>query len=314
MSSLPRKWTQEEDDFLRSNYFTLTRFEIAEKLGRTHPSVRKRCSSLCLNQKHPAWTDADTARILAWYAEKPANDLRLDELSVQMGRTKAFICRKARALGLTVVGRALSPASCKTIGTTAKARIAKNGHPRGALGMKHSPESLRKMSVSGKKAWASKTQTEIDARTDKAQATCMKNHGCLNPGAKYASNPYSRTKSGKREDLGGLFFRSAWEANYARYLNFLIERGQIQKWEFEPETFWFEKIKRGVRSYMPDFKIYRLDETSYFVEVKGWMDDKSKTKIKRMAIYHPKIELIVFDKTDYAKLKKQFAGVLPFWE
>ena len=36
-----------------------------------------------------------------------------------------------------------------------------------------------------------------------------------------ASNNYSRSKSGRRDDLGGLFVRSSWEANYARYLNFL---------------------------------------------------------------------------------------------
>jgi len=110
-----------------------------------------------------------------------------------------------------------------------------------------------------------------------------------------------------------MFFRSAWEANYARYLNWLQSRGDIERWEYEPETFWFEAIKRGVRSYTPDFKVFEKGGF-YFVEVKGWLDPKSKTKLKRMKKYHPGVNVVLFGQADYKSLSRQLGGVIPNWE
>ena len=58
--------------------------------------------------------------------------------------------------------------------------------------------------------------------------------------------PSASWKAGWRE-IGGqrIYARSRWEANYARYLEWLRANGSIAKWEHEPETFWFEGIKRG---------------------------------------------------------------------
>lgn len=92
-----------------------------------------------------------------------------------------------------------------------------------------------------------------------------------------------------------IYLRSSWELKYARYLQFLKERGVIADWLYEPETFWFNEIKRGVRSYLPDFKVIRLDGTHYWAEVKGYMDAKSKTKIKRFNKYYPNEELRIID-------------------
>ena len=93
---------------------------------------------------------------------------------------------------------------------------------------------------------------------------------------------YASCKSGWRE-IGGIrkYYRSRWEANYARYLEFLKVNGEIEKWEHEPETFWFEGIKRGVMSYLPDFRVTEKNGDIVFHEVKGWMDARSITKIKR---------------------------------
>ena len=38
-------------------------------------------------------------------------------------------------------------------------------------------------------------------------------------------------------------------------LEWLKKNKQIKKWEHEPETFWFEGIMRGCRSYLPDFRV-----------------------------------------------------------
>lgn len=106
---------------------------------------------------------------------------------------------------------------------------------------------------------------------------------------KYKSGWYT---IGDRE----IYFRSGWEYQYALYLQWLKEQGLIIEWEHEPKTFWFLNIKRGVRSYLPDFRVSRNDGTYFWAEVKGYMDSKSLTKLKRFQKYYPEHELIVIDK------------------
>jgi len=98
-------------------------------------------------------------------------------------------------------------------------------------------------------------------------------------------------------EIGGkrIFFRSRWEHEYAKHLERLKEVKAIKEWEHEPQTFWFEKIRRGTRSYLPDFKIIYWDESHSWVEVKGYMDNKSRTKIKRFRKYYPNERLVIVD-------------------
>lgn len=126
-------------------------------------------------------------------------------------------------------------------------------------------------------------------------------------------NPYSRTKSGKRADLGGLFVRSSWEANYARYLNWLIDQGEIHSWEYEADTFVFHGETRGAIHYTPDFKITERDGRIVYHEVKGWMDSKSKTKLKRMKKHYPDVKIIVIGEDEYKAISK-WKDLLPEWE
>lgn len=98
-----------------------------------------------------------------------------------------------------------------------------------------------------------------------------------------------------------IFFRSDWEYKFALHLQSLKSLGAIQDWDHEPQTFWFNAIKRGVRSYLPDFKVTNIDGSWYFVEVKGYMDAKSRTKIKRFRKYYPEEQLIVIDKEWFDK-------------
>lgn len=94
-----------------------------------------------------------------------------------------------------------------------------------------------------------------------------------------------RSYIGKRADLGGQFFRSCYEANAARYFNY-----KGWQWEFEPEYFVFEGIKRGQTTYIPDFRITRKkgkEKQVRWVEVKGYMDPASKTKLRRFKKFFP---------------------------
>lgn len=116
-------------------------------------------------------------------------------------------------------------------------------------------------------------------------------------------------------EIGGKrnFYRSRWEYRYALYLEFMKKHGHVTEWLHEPETFWFEGIRRGTNNYKPDFKVTFPSGNTEFFEIKGYMDSKSQTKIKRMAKYHPSITLRVIDgdwfKANAPILKK----VLPNW-
>lgn len=127
-------------------------------------------------------------------------------------------------------------------------------------------------------------------------------------------NRMGTRRGGRREDLDGLYVRSSWEANYARYLNWLQAHGEIRSWEFEPDTFEFHRIKRGTRFYTPDFKVTNNDGSVEYHEVKGWMNPASKTKLARMARYYPDVKLVLIDGPVYRTLARQLRGLIPTWE
>lgn len=127
-------------------------------------------------------------------------------------------------------------------------------------------------------------------------------------------NYATRCNGGKREDLGGLYVRSSWEANYARYLNWLIAQGQISKWEYEPETFEFHKITKGNKFYTPDFRITNIDGSIEYHEVKGWLDNDSKVKLNRFARYYPDIKLVLIDKPVYTAIARTMRPLIQEWE
>lgn len=119
---------------------------------------------------------------------------------------------------------------------------------------------------------------------------------------------------GKRQDLNNQYFRSRWEANYARYLNFMIKRGEVLRWEYEPKTFYFQGIKRGTISYTPDFKVYYPGNIYKWIEIKGYMDDRSKTRMKRMEKYFPDEPVEIIEVVRYKALSKAMKSIIPFWE
>jgi len=111
-----------------------------------------------------------------------------------------------------------------------------------------------------------------------------------------------------------IFFRSRWEFNYGLYLELLRNNGDVLSWEHEPETFWFEKIRRGVRSYLPDYRVTLKSGAVEYHEVKGWMDAKSMTKLKRMEKYHPHITIRIIQADWFRSNSKTLRAMLPQWE
>lgn len=289
------RWSDEEIEWLIKNYPLIGKDACAKYLNKTIDSLRMKTSRLGLKQNKDSeffreWQNR--AAISKIGKKRPAQALVLKNLHKQ-GKIK-----------ITESGK-------KILSEKMKKQIKTNGHPRGMKGKKHSNESKNKISIASSKTWENPDYilNQQDHRQNLSdRMSLMQKNGDLR-------NAYSRGKQGKRKDLENIYFRSSWEANYARYLNYLKSKKLIFKWEFEPDTFWFENIKRGIRSYLPDFKIWDTAYSEpYYVEVKGWMDSKSKTKIKRMKKYYPYIRLDVVEKKQYLEIKNKLSRLIPFWE
>ena len=171
-------------------------------------------------------------------------------------------------------------------------------------GKKHSPETLELLSAGLKERWAKATPGQ-------REAMLVALHNA--PARKPSGNVYSRTKSGKRADLDGLFVRSSWEANYARYLNWLVFQRQIAGWRYEPQTFEFP-VKRGNRSYTPDFEVTLPNGRIEWHEVKGWMDNNSRIKLERFARHYPQETLVLIDEKAYRSLARDVSMLIEGWE
>lgn len=123
------------------------------------------------------------------------------------------------------------------------------------------------------------------------------------------------SKKGKRhiESKGEIYLRSKWEANYARYLDYLLSEGRISQWEYEVDEFQFP-VKRGNRFYKPDFKVWNNEGEFFYVEVKGYLDNDSKVKLKRMAQYFPDIIIRVVQGDEMKKIHSLYRKHIPEWE
>ena len=268
-------------------------WRVAEQFGMCGQSVYERLTKAGVINHHNHLSDSDKQRLLNEYTDA-VDAGKLAELAASMGRSKTTLCRFARQLGLTrVAGRPTPWSTGPQAGERVRAGQKLHGHPRGMLGKRHSPESIQKMC------------------DGKIQALRMK----VEQGT-YAPERKNVTWRGGWREIGGKrnYYRSRWEANYARFLQWLKERGVIAEWEHEPEVFWFEAIRRGTRSYLPDFRVTETNGDIVYHEVKGWMDPRSKTKINRMKIYHPKVRLLVIDGPKYWSIYGKVAGLIPEWE
>jgi hypothetical protein len=218
---------------------------------------------------------------------------------------QALVMQKTRADGKLKKNEE----QCHAISSRVREWLETHEHPRGALGMKHTLETKLVLGKKSREAWIHMSDEKKDVRLAKNVATRIKN------GTIPSGRPNASWKAGWRE-IGGIekYYRSRWEANFARYLEWLRGLGEIKSWEHESKTFWFEKIRRGCVSYLPDFHIIEKSGTETYYEVKGWMDDRSATKIKRMALYYPEIQLIVVGRKEYREIEEKVAGLIDGWE
>jgi hypothetical protein len=123
------------------------------------------------------------------------------------------------------------------------------------------------------------------------------------------------SKSGFRTDLG-MYFRSTWEANYARYL-------KHYGLPIEYETHRFPVFKDGKIEfvYISDFAIGKD-----FIEIKGHADSENdwscnckrcirdKHKMNRLAEFYPNVNIKLMGKKEYYELATKYNKTIPFWE
>jgi hypothetical protein len=314
-------WTEVEIEYLRKNYLQQTRKTIGDHLGRSEKAVINKCNKLGLVNNNPI-SQEDTEAIRKWYEKHTGGKLNLDELAEKLGRNKATVCKVAKSLGLTDLNRTWHVPPKPKYATEEERREAvskyrkqawiDNPHPKGMLGKKHSDETKALLSELSKEAQKGVSKAEMDLRVEKALNTKMNRYGTLAPNSIKNGNAYSRSRGGTRKDLG-FYVRSSWEANYARYLNWLQKNGEILRWEYEPDEFEFP-IKRGTRFYIPDFKVFETSGAIVYHEVKGWMDAKSKTKLDRMSRHHPNVKVIVIDKAAYGSIARTLGKTIENWE
>lgn len=284
-----KRWTESETEFLRINYPTKGLVFCAENLGKRHSQIRDKASRMGLRQ------DKTSEFFIEWQRRAAAG---------KVGKKRPDQAEVIRLLHMEGKLKK-TPEQRAAISERVKRQWQEKPHPRGALGIKHSAETRDLLSKASLRRWETMTQEERDQHSIRASIN----------GAKNKNREGATWKAGWRE-FGGVrkYYRSRWEANYARYLQWLKEHGQIAAWEHEPETFWFDGIKRGCMSYLPDFRVTELSGDVAYHEVKGWMDDRSKTKIKRMAKYHPTIRLIVIDAKEYKLIAKKMSRIILGWE
>ena len=258
-------WTQEQIDWLIKNYPEKGKMFCAEYLQRSKSSIRWKASHLKLRQN----INSEFFNDWQYRAMKSKEGILRPEHSKLMSEYA-----KQGRLAITKPRTELQK---EEVGKRMRKWHKEHQHPKGMLGKTHTEETIKKLSKISKENFEKLSPLMREDRIEKTLKTRMKN-GNWNNHLK-SSNPYSRTVSGKRKDLDNMFFRSKTEANYARFLKM---QGLV--FEFEKKEFFFEKIKRGTRSYMPDFYIPSLDQ---YHEVKGWLDAKSITKLKRFRIFYP---------------------------
>ncbi len=327
--------------------------KVAKALGHAccAQTVKDRLNASGVELNQNRFSERERAVIRNYYATTPSEMFSLRDLAAKIGRGRISVALQASRMGVTRPRENPRPLSdearrkisevqrsvaarrgpretaaaliayvasgkngfrgkhhSEKIKATASSRskewLRKHGHPKGMLGKTHSDQAKEKISAAGLGR----------VRSQESVVKMLKTKEKM--GKLYPFGRRNISWKGQWVVVGDTRFyaRSRWEANYARYLEWLKSRGEVISWEHEPKTFWFEGVKRGVCSYLPDFSVVRPGGLVEYHEVKGWMDSRSVTKLKRMKKYYPSIPLILVDSDRYRALDREVRSFVPGWE
>lgn len=258
--------------------------EIGKIMNRSAQAIQGKLQRMGLSYKKK-WTEADVETL----KEKHKAGMPIKEIARLLNTTKGSVEAQVSKLGIGV-----DPSSEEF------SRKASERNKRYWADPNHlfnQPEYREKLSANRKDPDSPfNSEKYRQALSDRAK----KNRIGL---THYNQKGHTKYKSGYRPDLG-FYVRSGWEANIARYIKYLISKGELRGFEYEPEVFEFHNIKRGTRSYTPDFKIYHNDGSVEYWEVKGYMDQRSRTQLNRMKKYYPDIKIQLIEREQYNEIKK----------
>lgn len=290
---MENNWTKEELDFLLINYPQKGKWFCIKSLNKREGQVRSMASKLKLriDKNSEFFKDFQKRAAISKVGKKRPGHSELMKRYTKEGRFDILTGERTEE-------------QRKILSERSKKYILEKGHPRGMLGKKHTDENKLKFSERSKNMWAYKSH-RIHSEEHKENKAKKQSENMIQRFKNNSQNQYSRVKKGKITIEGKTFFaRSRWEANVAAYLQYLKDSELIKDWEHEAEEYRFEAIKRGVMSYLPDFKVTRLNGSFYLIEVKGYMDDKSKTKLNRMKKYFPDIFIDLIEAKRYKQLEE----------
>lgn len=110
------------------------------------------------------------------------------------------------------------------------------------------------------------------------------------------------------------YFRSLWEHNYACFLEWQCSEKRLLSWEHEPKRFSFkDKYLRPPYDYLPDFKVTYSTGVWEWHEVKGFLNGKSKSKIKRFEKHFPREGAITLIDKRWFSNTGNYSLVIPGW-
>lgn len=329
-------WTKKEDACIRRNYGKIDVFDIAKKVNKNVTSVRTRARKLAgtanyRNYKCPQWSFEDDLFLVNNHIA-----LSVDDLAKVLGCSASHVRDRMKALNIKKkppVKGSLHFVECKNptclslVRTGSKVTCSKECENAVRLRKVPTPKEVDVLYRNGIAIdeMARQFGLSVDSMLKLMIRYRTKTGASIKTPPKH-TNTTSYSKAGKREDLGGTFVRSSWEANVLRWLNH-----EGRRWEFEAKTFYFDEIKRGTRAYTPD--IWLIDE-GLIIEVKGYLRPTDKTKIKRLKKYHPNefaklvaitknanVEATKFFKAQgvpilayYEDLVREYSHKIPYWE
>lgn len=284
-------------------------WKIAKLYNMCGQSVHERLKKLGINNSINILSEKEKQQIRDLYINGfKSGDGKLDDLCKEINRTKQFISRYAKSINLTNRHRKNSDTIKKQRSITSKEYLIKHGHPKGMLGKNHSIKTRKRFSIIRTEEYKNMPEIEKKRRSFKAIKTKIDKYGsCFNTNG----DTKKTWKAGWREiDTRYYYFRSRWEANYARYLQSLKENKLIFDWLYEPDVLYFENEHK---SYIPDFKIICKNNNIQYHEVKGWYDERSKCIFSLMKKYYPNVTLLIIN-GKWFNNNKRVLNSIPNWE
>lgn len=287
------------DDVLISSYErTGNVWKTGKEVGICGQAVWERLHKLGICKGINYWSEEDDKVLIEKYNQYKSQ-YKLDVLAAELGRTKQFICRKAKALGLTNKKDKKMPEDIRIrLSEIMTKWISENGHPRGALGYRHTESDIRKMSDAQTRSW--KNPKCIRNSEEYRQMLSDRLHnskmlGVMNVFSNRGKHPIT---------LGGVdfVFKSTWEVEVAKRLESLKSEKLIAGWDYEKVHFEFKDVSRLFRSYCPDFDVYFSNGDVLYIEVKGWKMESSMKRISMFRERYPFEKYFLLDKQEYRKV------------